>query len=70
MLLLGGLMGKPGEAIDQIWCVARVSQRTATLVRHSDNVKVEATLKPPTLPEGWRIINNRAAARALLDAQN
>lgn len=78
MLLLGGSMGTPGEPIDQIWCVAVTvrlrsdgsrSPGKAILVQHTGNIKIEATLKPATLPDGWRIINNRGAAQRLKAAE-
>jgi hypothetical protein len=47
-----------------IWAVTSESKKT--IVSHSGEVKVEATLHDREVPETWRVIPNRTLAEQLI----
>lgn len=39
-----------------------------TVIRQDEGTQVKATLKRPGVPEGWRVIDDRALAASLMEA--
>lgn len=65
-LPVGTLLFNPNEADRPIiWTVAAAR----TLIANSDDIAMKGVLTKAGLPEGWKIINNRALAQTMKSAQ-
>jgi hypothetical protein len=65
MLVLGNVRGTELDTLLTVSAVSKARRPKATLICHLRTFSVEVVLKDATLPEGWRLIDNRDLARKL-----